>query len=75
MNPDVCELVALREPSQLATGTIGRGVSAFLYLDGLGTAMSAWTASFIPTMKVRKYLSSFMALPINGEASYHSLLR
>lgn len=62
-------------PSQLATGKFVWVAMAFLYLDTLGMAMSAWTASFIPTMKVRKYLSSFMALPINGEASYHQRIK
>lgn len=46
-----------------------------LYLGPLGMAVSACTASFIPTVKVRKYLSSFMALPINGEASYHRRIK
>lgn len=47
----------------------------FLYLDTLGMAGSALTVSFILTMKVRKYLSSFMALPINAEASYHQRIK
>lgn len=62
-------------PSQLATGKRVWGVLASLYLDTPGVAASAWTASFIPTVKVRKYLSSFMALPINGEASYHRRIK
>lgn len=71
MNPDTGGGAAQRARHR----ETGLGCLGLLDLDRLGMAVSACTASFIPTVKVRKYLSGFMALPINGEASYHRRIK
>lgn len=65
------------EPSQLTTAKFVWVVLCWdeLYLDRLGTAVSAWTASFIPSMKAKRHLSGFMALAIDSEDSYHHRIR
>lgn len=70
--PACKQAVQHQEPSQLAAGPFHwLGLFwAFLYLDRLGTSVSAWTASFTAGMKEKRYFSSFMALEINSEDSY-----
>lgn len=71
------QTVEQEEPSQLTTGKFVWLVlfCGFLYLDGLGTTISAWKAPFLPSMKAKRYLSGFMALAIKSEDSYHRRIK